>query len=358
MKLTYTITAEDYQEAVAFQLRLKQKTLFSRLRYWLGSWGLLVVALYFGWSSPEYSLPVRILPVCAAALMLAVASYVRFGVERRAARELQKYIRSGALNEGFLGVHTLTVRKETILLEYGRNSSKIFCRQAEDLHRSERTSFLIAGGVIFDLIPNTVLDQNDTREKLVGAIRDNLLEAQREQSDAQRAKIEAEFPHTFCSCAADRERTARGMAAGYRMYYSTMGAWKGHQTICMLILVYGLVMFFAGLDKIIGLIFIVLGLSLNRRLLAALSPLALSTARQTLLEQGLGTLADDFFYTTDREIVSVSFGQENRCGKRDVVAKRETREFLIFYTSDQRMVVIHKAAFTAPETGSRFRNLL
>jgi len=357
MKLTYTITAEDYQEAIAFQIRLKQKTLFSRLRYWLGSWGLFLVSVYFGAARPEYPLTVRMIPAVIAALMLAIASGIRFSVERRAAGLLRKYVQSGALNEGFLGTHMLSVRRDTILLEYGRHSQKIFCRQVEDLHRCERTSFLMAGGVIFDLIPNAVLDKDGCREELIETIRNNILEMQREQSDVRRAAIEAEFPHTFCSCVANRERTARGLAAGYRMYYSTTAGWKGHQSICALILIYGLVTFFAGPDKTIGLLFIVIGFMLNRRLLTALSPLALSTARQTLMKQG-SALADDFFYTTDREIVSISYGQEVRCDKRDVLEKRENREFLVFYTKNQRMVVIHKAAFTSPEQLTRFKNLL
>ena len=127
--------------------------------------------------------------------------------------------------------------------------------------------------------------------------------------------------------------------------------------ICMLILLYGLVTFFAGLDRTIGLLFIVIGISLNRRLLAALSPLALSTARQSLMEQG-STLADDFFYTTDQEIVSISYGQEVRCNKRDVLVRRENRDFLMFYTKDQRMIVVHKAACTSPEMLARFKNKL
>lgn len=357
MKLTYTITAEDYQEAIAFQLRLKQKTAFSRLRYWLGSWGLLAVAIYFGVTRSAYSLPARILPAVAAAGMLLVVSWMRFHVDRRAARQLRRYLSSGAFDEGFLGFHTLSVRKDTILLEYGRSSHRILCRQVEDLHRCQQTSFLFAGGVIFDVIPNAVLDRDGCREKLVETIRNNLLEMQREQTGQRRAAIEAEFPHTLCVCGADRERTARGLAAGYRMYYSTMAAWKGHQTICMLILLYGLFTFFAGLDRTIGLLFIVIGLSLNRRLLAAVSPLGLSTARQTLSEQGRGLLCEDFFYTTDQELVSISFGQEVRCNKQDVTAMRETRAFLIFYTKTQQMVVVHKAACSEEEL-TRFRHLL
>ena len=67
-------------------------------------------------------------------------------------------------------------------------------------------------------------------------------------------------------------------------------------------------------------------------------------------------LADDFFYTTDREIVAVSYGQEVRCNKVDVAEMRENKEFLAFYTKDQRMVVIHKAACNTPETLARFKN--
>lgn len=358
MKLSYTVTAEEYQQAVAFQIHLKQKTLFSRLRYWVGSWGLLLLAVYFALFRPQYTPLMRILPVAVAALMLAVASGIRFSVQYRAKRTLEKYVKAGVLNEGFLGLHMLSVRKDTILVEYGRTSQKIFCRQVENLYRDEKASYLMAGGVIFDIIPNAVLEQDGNRETLTELIRNNILELQQRQSELQREKIEAEAPLTYCSCAADRERTARGMAAGYRKYYHTVGAWKGHQTICAVILVYGVGTFFSGLDKTIGLLFIVIGLMLNRRVLVAFSPLALATARKSLQEQGYGTMADDFFYTTDREIVTVTFGQEFRCNKRDVLEKRETKEFLIFYTKDQKMAVIHKAAIKDPEDLIRFKNLL
>lgn len=358
MKLTYTISAEDYLEALAFQLRLNQKTLVSRLRYWLGSWGIFVIALWFGVTHPEYQIFMRVFPAAMAALMLIVASLIRFRVDQRAARQLNQLIKNNTLNAGFLGTHLLSVRRDTILLEYGQQSGKIFCRQVVDLHRNERTSFLMAGNVIFDLIPNAVLDENGRREQLMETIRNNTAELQREQSDSQRAEIDAEDPNTFCSCPTDRERTARGLTAGYRMYYSTSTAWKGQQTLRAVVLIYAVTALFSDSTRIIGLLCLLIGIFLNYRLLTVFTPMALSAARQPLLREGNSALAEDYFYTTDQDIVSVSYGHEVRCKKKDILEKRESKEFLVFYTGNQQMVVIHKAAFTSEEQLTRFKNLL
>ena len=355
MKLTYTITAEQHQEAIAFQLRMKQNSPYSALRYWLGNWGIFLASVGFSLLRSGFPLAVRLIPVVISGVLLVVTSVIRFSVDRQAAVQQRKSVESGAVNEGFLGTHILSVRKDTVLVEYGRHSQKIFCRQVEELRRGEKVSYLMAGGDIFELIPNEILDRDDCGEKLMETIRNNVVQMQQEQSEARRAAIEAEQPSTFCSCPVDKERTARSMAAGYRMYYRTNGAWKGQQTLRAVVLIYGLVMVIAGPNRGLGAAVAAVGLLLNRRLLTVLSPMVLSSVRRVLDKRG-SELADDFFYTTDREIVAVSYGQEVRCNKVDVAEMRENKEFLAFYTKDQRMVVIHKAACNTPETLARFKN--
>ena len=70
MKLTYSITAEQHQEAIAFQLRMKQNSPYSALRYWLGNWGIFLASVGFSLLRSGFPLAVRLIPVVVSGVLL------------------------------------------------------------------------------------------------------------------------------------------------------------------------------------------------------------------------------------------------------------------------------------------------
>ena len=354
-RLSYPVTAKDYQEAILFQIKLGQQTFYSRLRYYGGSWGLLLLCIYFAVSRPQYSAAARFLPLAAAVILVAVTSYFRFALKSRSARMLARLERNNSFEKGYLGTHTLSVDKREVTLHYGNTNKKIPLANVSQMYTLDQVTLLIADAAIFDLIPNEALDKDGNREGLVEALRSANSTAQKKAIDRKKEEIEQENPRVLVTAAADPERAAQGKAAGYRWFYSTMGAWKGHPTICAFILLYGLFTFFTGMQQTIGILFIILGIYLNRQMLSAFTPLGIQAARR-LVAQSQDDLMVDFYYTTPKELVSVVCGEDIRCLKADVTAKRKSRHYLLFYTKDKNMVVIPRSVLTKDQE-TQFYNL-
>ncbi len=351
-RLTYPVTAKDYQEAILFQIKLGQQTFFSRLRYFGGSWGLLLLCIYFAVNRPQYSAAARFLPLAAALILVAVTSYFRFALKSRSARMLARLEKNGSFEKGYLGTHTLTVDKKEVTLHYGNTNKKVPLANLSQMYTLEEVSLLIADAAIFELIPNSVLAENGNRETLVEALRSSGSETQTRALKQKEEEIRKEEPRIFVTCPSDAERAAFGKAAGYRWFYSTLGAWKGHPTICAFILLYGFFMFFTGMQQTLGLLFIILGIYLNRRMLSAFTPLGIQAARRQLAER-TDQLSMDFYYTTAKELVTIVCGEELRCKKADVVSKRKNRQYLFFFTKDQNMLIIPRSVLTKDQE-SRF----
>lgn len=354
MKLIYSVSHADYKEAILFQLRQKQKSPLTMLRYWVGNIGFFGLAVFFALSRTAYPPWLRIAPVVVAAIMLALGSYSVFALRAQADRLLKRYIENGTLDKDFWKPHTLIVSQDSLKLSYGGKTMKIPCTDAGAIYRGDSASLLIAEGAIFDIIPNDTLDRDSAGDLLTRTIRESVESLRAKQAKAISDELEKEDIKTICSGIGNVAQYEEGQLLGYRMYYSTLHAWKGSQTICIILLCYGLFMAISGLEVYIGLAFIVIGILLNRRLLTTFTPIARLMLRQQLASDGVEDGGTDYYYTTETELVSVVSGLTLRLKKKDIVAKRETKKFLIFYTDNQNMLVIPKTVFDTESQETAF----
>ena len=358
MNLTYRVEKEDYREAIEFQLRLKQNTLISKISYWVVAWGLVIICIYFALTRTSLSAFVRFAPLVLSSLMLAFASYLRFGIKYRSGKIMQSFEKTGTLEKGYLGKHKLSVNGEFLNLQYGNTNKTIKCSSVGDIYQGEKDSFIIADGVMFEIIPNEVLDRDGNREKLTEEIRCAIESEFSGESRSLEQRVEADQPRTLVKADTDMERSVKGLVTGYRMFYTTRDAWAGHQTVRMLILVYGIFIAATGLNVYLGLGFTLIGIFLNRQFFMTMSPMVYSIARKTIMGERTEKSSTDYYYTTDYELVSIDCGRVKRCRKSEIKTKRKTKNYFVYYTSNKNMIVIPRMIMPSANLDTRFEKLM
>lgn len=166
MDLHYTIEQHHYEDTVAFQLRLRRAKKASALRYYISNGLLCGFAVYFFLFRPEYAWYVRLAPVVIAAVMIALTTAQRSCSPRTIQATVRRYIKLKIIEPGYLGPHSLSIDSQEATLTYGQTSQTIALKQCSLVHGEDSVSFLLGGGVIFEIIPNDVLNTEDHRATL------------------------------------------------------------------------------------------------------------------------------------------------------------------------------------------------
>ena len=164
--LNYEITPENYQDVIAFQLRLQVTKRGGKLRYILTNVLFWAMALYFCITRTEYNLWMRLLPVLMAVLLFTLTTERRSCSPRKVKKTYQRYEKLKILEEGYIGPHVVTFLGTTITKKYGKQVEQIDVSQCALVREDSSVSILLGGGVIFELIPNAILMENNNLEKL------------------------------------------------------------------------------------------------------------------------------------------------------------------------------------------------
>ena len=162
MQLNYTITQEHYEDVIAFQLKLQRSKRRSLIQYIVTNAIFIILAVYFLMTHPESSVWSRLGVMGMAAAMLVLTT------DRR--RTYKRYVRLKLIQDGFIGPHTLLVDKNSVTQKFGDQSNTIEIKRCAWVNGENRISMILGGGVIFEIIPNEVLDQNGNRERLSALI--------------------------------------------------------------------------------------------------------------------------------------------------------------------------------------------
>lgn len=365
MKLTYVVTEDIYAEAIRYQRQLQNSQSSSQLRFWGMNLVFAAAAVWFFLVRTAYPMWLRILPLLMAAALIALSAWRRSASPARVKGILRRYIRQGALEEGFLGEHTLLVENGKIRRKAGKGWQDVNASEFGELHDLDRTVLLVAGGVILDTIPRETLDSKDCRRKLLEAIALEGGAASAEDGrDAQAAGEvaagipgvpENEIEDTAC-WNVDQGTYVRGMVEGHRRYYSTLQAWRGSQLMRIIVLLYGIIVLALRLNIYIGAAFLLIGILLNRQLLITFSPLSYQVVSRQFTS-AMGTRKEpgkEIFYRTGRRLGAVFLGQKQETLLSLLTCGRTAPGYTFLYSKEGQMYVFPDLAFSSEEEKNRF----
>jgi len=347
MRLNYNITEELYAEVIAYQMRLHNNQKSQILKYWISNVLFCGFALYFMIVRTEYAWWLRLMPLLMAAVLLVLSTHKRVNLPKRAKAALKRYMRDKTLEAGFIGPHTLVVEKGMVRRGAGTSWTEVSCDEVGNFLDLEHSELMTARGVIFELIPRAVLDADGNREKLHRAIEEghsdeakNHMEA-RQEALSQEAEDEVHWK-------VDEAAYIRGMVEGHRRYYRTRQAWKGSQTVRMIIFLYGVIVLCMRLNLYIGLAFVLIGILLNRQLLVTFSPLSYWVVRKQVEKiRGMREdLGEEIFYVSEKKLTVLCMGETQSTDMEDISNWKTAPGYTFLYTKSGQMYVIPDAAFS------------
>ena len=172
MKLTYDITQKHYEDVIAFQLRLQRSKRKSLVQYIITNALFVILAIYFLIDHPESALWVKLGVLAMAAVLLIVTTDKRSCSPGKVRRTYKNYVRLKLIQPGFIGPHTLIINPKdgTVTQKFGSETNTMELRRCAWVNGENSISMILGGGVIFEIIPNEVLDQDDNRRRLSGYI--------------------------------------------------------------------------------------------------------------------------------------------------------------------------------------------
>lgn len=349
MRLNYTITEEIYAEVIAYQMRLHNNQKSQILKYFVSNILFCGFAVYFLVTRTDYAWWVRLMPVVMAAILLALSTHKRVNLPGRARAALKRYMRDGTLEEGFIGPHTLIIEKGMVRRGAGSNWLEASCGEVGNLLELEHSELLVARGVIFELIPKTVLNADGNRERLIKALREGYSDAASEHAEAEEAEKEAFSRDADAEVhwTVEEPVYVRGMVEGHRRYYRTRQAWKGSQTVRMIIFLYGVVVLCMRLNLYIGLAFVLIGILLNRQLLVTFSPLSYWVVRKQIekIRGAKESMGEEIFYIKEDRLTVLCMEQSQSTAIGDISNWKTAPGYTFLYTRSGQMYVIPDAAF-------------
>lgn len=162
----YTIAPHHYQDTIAFQVRLRRGKPGATLRYYATNGIFFLMAVYFCIARPNYSFVMRFGPLFLALILLSLTTMQRSCAPRVLRATVQRYIKLKILPQDFFSVHTLHIHGQELTISYAGKAQSIHLSQCSFVHGEDSVSFILGGGVIFELIPNEVLDKDHRRDTL------------------------------------------------------------------------------------------------------------------------------------------------------------------------------------------------
>lgn len=168
MKLNYFITQKNYEDVIAFQLRLQRSKRKSLIQYIITNGIFIILGVYFLIAHPESAWWVRLGVLAMAAVLLIITTDKRSCSPRKVHRTYKNYVRLNMIQEGYIGPHTLIVnaKDQTIIQKFGNECNTIEIDRCAWVNGENSISMILGSGVIFEIIPNEILDEDDNRERL------------------------------------------------------------------------------------------------------------------------------------------------------------------------------------------------
>lgn len=344
MKFTYRVTEELYIQLILFQY--KNENQIRRILLIAGNTLFLVIGIYLLFAKNAYSVWTRI--VIALMLGITALTFVlrQKTVGLRARKAVDDLMEQQILPADYFGIHTLIFNDENLQLSYHKSRSELSYMEVTDFVDQRDFYLIMQGKHIFEIIPKDAIQPED-----VESITEKIRTAKMRMKEQTILELEKEFG---LPCAKkvyweqSPEDCAKALAEGYRLYFLTTRAWlQEHQLIRIIILLYGIFMMIFNFSRVIGIIFVIIGILLNRQFIMAFSPLAVAITKHRLEQKCEDGNYDEksCFLMQEGRMATYNAGEVQRTEIEKINNCRWGSRYAYLYTSNNQMLCIASRGF-------------
>ena len=344
MKFTYRVTEELYIQLILFQY--KNENRIKRILFIAGNMLFLVMGVYLILAKNAYSIWAR--TVIALMLGITALTFVlrQKTVGLRAKKAVDDLMKQQLLPADYFGIHTLVFNNENLQLSYHKSRSELSYMEVTDFVDQSDFYLIMRGKHIFEIIPKDAIQTED-----VEGITEKIRTAKKRMKEQTVLELEKEF---ISPCAKkiyweqSPEDYAKALAEGYRRYFLTTRAWlQGHQLIRIIILLYGIFMMIFNFSRVIGIIFVIIGILLNRQFIMAFSPLAVAITKHRLEQKCADGNYDEksCFLMQEGYMATYNAGEVQRTEIEKINNCRWGSRYVYLYTSNNQMLCIASRGF-------------
>lgn len=344
MNYTYRVTEELYIQLILFQY--KNRNGIKKILFIAGNTLFLVIGIYLLLAKNAYSIWTR----TAIALMLGITALTfvlrQKTVGLRARKAVEDLKEQQLLSADYFGIHTLIFNNENLQLSYNKSRSELNYTEVTGFVEQRDFYLIMHGKHIFEIIPKDAIQTEDVK-----GITEKIRTAKKRMKEQTVLELEKEFE---LPCAKkvyweqSPEDCAKALAEGYRLYFLTTRAWlQGHQLIRTIILLYGMFMMIFNFGRVIGIIFVIIGLLLNRQFIMAFSPLAVAITKHRLEQKCADGNYDEksCFLMQEGHMATYNAGEVQRAEIEKINNCRWGSRYAYLYTSNNQMLCIASRGF-------------
>lgn len=344
MKFTYRVTEELYIQLILFQY--KNENRIKRILFIAGNTLFLVMGVYLILAKNAY--PIWARTVIALMLGITALTFVlrQKTVGLRAKKAVDDLMKQQLLPADYFGIHTLIFNNNNLQLSYNKSRSELNYTEVTDFAEQSDFYLIMHGKHIFEIIPRDAIQTED-----VESITEKIRTAKKRMKEQTVLELEKEFE---LSCAKkvyweqSPEDYAKALVEGYRLYFLTTHAWlQGHQLIRIIILIYGIFMIIFNFSRVIGIIFVIIGLLLNRQLIMVFSPLAVALTKRRLDQKRADGNYDEksCFLMQKGQMATYNAGEVQRTEIEKINNCRWGSRYAYLYTANNQMLCIANKGF-------------
>lgn len=192
MRLSYTVSREEYLSALLYLLRRKNRTPWRRFTAFMLTAGQFLGVLVFSLSGalPREKAAVLVL-LSGLVLVLNLCFYLP--TPWRARLLFWRMKRDGQWNPEFEKTHQLTWQEDKLLLQYGKVRQKLAAASITQLVRWRGSLLVMTGEALFCIIPAAAWGGEDARlQAFQREVRERKFRQSKEQIQVKRGELEAQ----------------------------------------------------------------------------------------------------------------------------------------------------------------------
>lgn len=162
--LNYSVTPEDYEEMIRYELVKKKEKPLSKMDFWIGVGGPLILVFFL----VAFDLKTWLKVVCCLGIAASIFTlfFRTHFLDTRTRIAMRQVRQNGAKYKDFWERHHLYVRNEYLYVEYGRNKLSIDCKNIEGIDNTGNLALIRQEDGFLDIIPYREVSESDLERTL------------------------------------------------------------------------------------------------------------------------------------------------------------------------------------------------
>ncbi len=141
MKLTYSVSREDYKKLIEYMLKEQARSLRSRIMGFLSTWGLLLLVAFLVVNNP-LTLKQKIILTAAAILAAGVNYFTSRTYRWKAGTMFEQMEKKGQIHPSFWQEHSLEPQEKGLMMIYGETEYLLPWQQLKEPELDENFLYI------------------------------------------------------------------------------------------------------------------------------------------------------------------------------------------------------------------------